>query len=401
MKKIIFIGYKSEAIEYCINNNIQPIVLVDPWDDPEYIPSIKGNELRIFVNDSSNDFFNLTALIYEGIEKVDAVISLYEYTQFNAAFLSEYYHCPSVKIKTAINFRDKRIQKKLASEVYRTAKTYSLYDVFQNSSITYPLVIKPSSGTGSQLTKVVQDEESLIKEYYCIKEKSDRYNDVMIEEFISGEEYYVDGWISKGEVRQFTVSKYANPLRYIYNGKITQGITLPILSYQSIYSKVKDMLIKILLKLGLTDGVFHLEFFKEDESDDLVFSECACRLGGVSPEVCFRENFNLNLYEVLIRIAMGETVISNLPIGAIKYTGMTYLPIPSNKITFLPTINDFHNICGEFVIDVKYNWQIGQPIPNLERSTAEKLGIVTVSGNNIEDVMRKLSFARKKFLQIF
>ena len=94
---------------------------------------------------------------------------------------------------------------------------------------------------------------------------------------------------------------------------------------------------------------------------------------------------------------MGETLGSKSEIGPTRYTGMTYLPIPYSQISYLPDLLLFQRVCGDFVVDVKYDWEIGQAIPNLEESTSEKIGIVTVRGASYDNVINNLEIVRQEF----
>lgn len=388
MKKILLIGYKESLVKKILNQKSKVICLIDDFDDPDFLPSIRENEERIRVKDTANDFFILTKLLIEGHYTFDAVISPFEFTQFNAAFLAEFYNCPTPGIEVISRFRDKALQKKSLSNKIK----YANYSEINNNKLPseFPIVIKPSSGTGTFQTHKIKDKTEYLKIIDSIEENTNRFTTVLAEQFIEGDEYYVDGWIENYKIQRFSISKYLSPLINIHRGKLLQGITLDTNNYQKFYQKVKRFLEIVLTDLGLNNSFFHLEFFLDFENN-IIFGECGSRIGGNMTEANFYYHFNIDLDQVILNLSLGEKNNLNTNKNISKLTGFTVLPTPDNFThnSRLPQIRELKLKFPE-IISVRYDWITGMDIPDHTSSTSDRLGMVLVSGLSEENIKNSL-----------
>lgn len=392
MQKILIIGYKKELVDKIISSGDEVVCLIDKFDDPEFLPPIQKKEERITIKDTANDFFTLSTLLVKGHITFDAVISPFEYTQFNAAVLAEYYNCPTPGMEIISAFRNKVLQKSKLSNKIQYAKFWEIDDIDIRDSLNHlPLVIKPNSGTGTFQTYKVRNEEEYFDIFNTIDEKTERFPSILVEEFIEGEEYYVDGWIEDNKVNYFTISKYITPLINIHNGNLLQGITLNTKKNFQFYREIEDFLNIIFQDLKLNNSIFHLEFFLNNKN--IVFGECGSRIGGNMTEAAFLHQFNIDLDEVLLNLSLGEnTNVSHKERKVSKNTGFTILPTPYNFTTksILPKINKLKLKFPE-IIDVRYDWETGMEVPDHTSSTSERIGMVLVSGRDESEILNSLS----------
>lgn len=76
----------------------------------------------------------------------------------------------------------------------------------------YPVVVKPEASSGSDLVRVCQTPDALLRHASIILGQADRYGQntqaVLVQELMAGEEYTVDGVVADGVLRFFAVGKY-------------------------------------------------------------------------------------------------------------------------------------------------------------------------------------------------
>ncbi len=397
-KTLLSFGYKEEVVNTCQRLGMDIVSLVDPWDKPEYLPPCKDGESRVFTQDNTKNELILSALAREGKLDFESVISPYETTLVSSSFLSGLISKPFIDPLVAIAFRDKYYQKKLLRGTVPVAQSWHIDDVAQmnvEESYPYPIIFKPVAGAGTAHTYKIYNKEEL-KEI-AEKHETDKSlpQSMVIEEFIEGEEWHVDGWMSKGELQFFAISKYGAPLINIQKGALVQSITLRPELHQELYSRLEGFLSKSLKTLGLEDGVFHLELFYNEKTDTMTFSECGARIGGGLIAQNFKHMFNIDLIEVLIKLSIGEKVIVDQSNGTKEYSGWVYLPSISPDTKELPAESLMKGQPG--VVEVHYNWKPGQKMPDTRLSTVQRTGMVLVSGESEQHVNERM----KNIIQYF
>lgn len=116
----------------------------------------------------------------------------------------------------------------------------------------YPLIIKKSSSSSSRYVKKVNDAESIPDCYI-------NSNDVLIEEFVTGDQYLYEVFVLKGV--PYVVAKFKQDIYTIDNSFIILGYSLD--KNFKISEKEKKILNHITKELNVMNGEFHLEI-RED-----------------------------------------------------------------------------------------------------------------------------------------
>ncbi|MEI4623873.1 ATP-grasp domain-containing protein [Bacillus pfraonensis] len=402
-RSILLLGYRQELVEVCQRLGIEVTTLIDPWEPIENLPPLKENEDRIFVENLSKDETILCSLARARKLKFDAVCTYDEYFVVNAALLSHALSTPYMDSKIAVAFRDKYYQKSLLRGIVPVTDSWIIDDVKDykiSEDHPYPVVVKPVTGAGTADTQVAHNAKELQEFIDHLGNRHKNHNDpesprsLVIERFVSGEEWHVDGWISDGEIQLFTVSKYAFPLIGIKDGGIVQSITLHPNTNKELYKKISLFITKSLHALGLSNGVFHLEMFYCSKNDEFIFSECGARVGGGLIYSAFKSMFNIDLYEVLIKLSLGEKV--TVPrLEANHCTGWVYLPSVSPDLKSLPDRSVLMNLPG--VDHVEYSWNPGQAVPDTKVDTTQRTGMVLVLGESYQEVDTRIKNVLKVF----
>ncbi|HBF32520.1 ATP-grasp domain-containing protein [Rhizobium sp.] len=78
--------------------------------------------------------------------------------------------------------------------------------------IGFPIVVKPEESSGSDLVRVCNNRQELLHHAGMILSGQDKYGQnthgVLVQEFMSGDEYTVDGVVSQGKLTVFAVGRY-------------------------------------------------------------------------------------------------------------------------------------------------------------------------------------------------
>lgn len=400
-RTVLSFGYKEEMVDACDRLGIDIVSLVDPWDQPEYLPPCTKRESRVFTQDSTKTELILCALARKGKVSFDAVVSAFETTLVSASFLSLIVSKPFIDPMVAIAFRDKAFQKNILRGKLPVAELWFIEDVKYpkiNENLPYPVILKPVAGAGTSHTYKINNKQELLEKLKKHTEDRSLPQSMVIEEFIHGEEWHVDGWMSQGELQLFAVSKYGQPLINIQQGALVQSVTLRPEQHKDLYNRLKEFLSTALMALGLKNGVFHLELFYNKEKDEFIFSECGARIGGGLIAQNFKNMFNVDLHEVLVKLALGEEVKWNKSIETSEYSGYIFLPSVSRDTKSLPEISVLKEKPG--VVQVHYNWKPGQEMPDTRISTVQRTGMALVVGDSEEQVKERMHELIDYFLNL-
>ncbi|MCG7490558.1 ATP-grasp domain-containing protein [Vibrio sp. Of14-4] len=143
----------------------------------------------------------------------------------------------------------------------------------------YPVVIKPVSGSGGSNTFILRDEQQLKRLFssslFDYKEISESY---LIESFIEGDMYHIDGILVNGEIRLIHISCYRSSCLSYQEGKSIGSYMLD--ADHPLFEQLKSASEEVVGIFTFDDvSPFHLELFSTSENK-LVFCEIACRAGG-------------------------------------------------------------------------------------------------------------------------
>ncbi|ANP57079.1 dehydrogenase [Streptomyces griseochromogenes] len=152
------------------------------------------------------------------------------------------------------------------------------------AEIGYPLILKPVTGNGSKGIYTVHGEDGLrpaFEELHRYVQPSvDRLftghdGEILVEEFLTGTEHSVEGWVQGGEVYFAGVTdKTTTPDFHLETGHVFPS-ALPAEALESVHALTRA----VVAAFGIDDCAFHLEcMVGPDGRARLV--ECAARGGG-------------------------------------------------------------------------------------------------------------------------
>jgi hypothetical protein len=209
---------------------------------------------------------------------IGTLVHVTEDDVLRAAYVRERHDLPGARPADVLPWRDKYLMKQAVSAAgVRTARFAVPADAGAALDFAgdagWPIVVKPRLGMASHGVSVVRDAGSLAQ----LAARWDP-DDVMLESFVPGEVYHVDGFAQDGKVLFAVVSRYLNGCLAFQDGAPLGSVQLgPADEDLAPYLRFTEQVVKALPPLDFTP--YHLEVFRRPDGE-LVFCEIACRLGG-------------------------------------------------------------------------------------------------------------------------
>jgi predicted ATP-grasp superfamily ATP-dependent carboligase len=226
-----------------------------------------------------------------------------EHDILRAAKLREWFGVAGQSYDSARAYRDKVYMKTLAQaggvETPAFAALTSPLDLYRFAAEhDFPCVVKPRAAAGSRGVRIVTSVDDL--KAFLQRPLPEHY---MIEAFIDGPTFHVDGLMTGDQILFCCASRYVNGCLGFKSGKSLGSVLLDPSHELSrrLFAETKTLLVSLPPAPHLA---FHAEFFV-DRADRLVFCEVACRPGGSGTVDMIEVAYGLNLYEQWIRRSFG------------------------------------------------------------------------------------------------
>lgn len=246
--------------------------------------------------------------------KIDEVVGLDEYDTTRAAEIRELFRLPGMPLSTTFRFRDKLAMRHITR---RAGLLVPDFVGFENRESVHqfldrtpgPWLVKPRTLAGSLGIRQYGRADEVRGVFERLGGES---VDFLLEKFIEGDLYHVDGIVDAGRIHFAQAHRYGRPLlRVAHEGGVFTSFTVDRSS-----RKCQDVLkahADVVAALGLERGVTHAEFI-EDSQGRFVFVEIACRVGGAHLSDLIEKSCGLNLWREWARLmALREGQAYTLP----------------------------------------------------------------------------------------
>ena len=247
-------------------------------------------------------------------------------------------------------------------------------------------VLKPTRGTASnKVIKVTQQNMDQLLIQNIIKDCNE--NELIIEEFIEGDEYAFEGMLIDSKLSKFVV--FEKPLAFVEPYFEESIYITPSNLSNEIIESVQKRLEKACQKLGLTNGPIHAEF--KISNNEVFLIEINPRMIGGLCSRCLSFGLFKQSLEELILLSFSAVKFKQVELLS-NYVGVLMLPVPKNGKFISINHNEIMEIENVSSVDitVSKNTLLQMP-PNGERY----LGFVFSQGENKSVVMRALKGAFK------
>ena len=234
---------------------------------------------------------------------IDRVVALDEFDMENVAALREHLRLPGIGLTTIRYFRDKLAMRAQAREdgILVPEFIHILnYDDLREfmGRVPAPWLLKPRSQASGIGMKKIQSAEEL---WPWLDQLGDRQSEYLLEQFIPGSVFHVDGVVSERAVLFAEAHTYgAPPLDVSHQGGVFTTRTMARDSADTL--ALKEIHRKLIQRLGLVRGVTHAEFLKARSDNRVYFLEVAARVGGAYISNMVETATGINLWREWARL---------------------------------------------------------------------------------------------------
>ncbi|MCX6785368.1 MAG: ATP-grasp domain-containing protein [Candidatus Komeilibacteria bacterium] len=264
------------------------------------------------------------------------------------------------------------------------------------ASFSFPVVIKPVYGASSAYVIKANDKEELLETYNYIKknisvETESALNDgldILVEEYIDGDEVDVDILLQNGKVKFYSISDNYKTKEPFF---LETGFSIPSNLPEACQQDLIDLAEETLEKIGVYNGCVHFE--AKSTKTGAVPIEINLRMGGDEVYSFVKGVWNVDLIEQALKIALGLFIKIKKPATPRKYfTGQDFL---SEHSGILVKVNIKEEVRKKsYLEELHFFKQIGDPV-FVPPDGYEYLGWLTVSGDNLLDATDNLNEALK------
>ena len=175
--------------------------------------------------------------------------------------------------------------------------------------IGFPLMCKPTNNQSSKGVFKVDNEDALLRVFDEVLANAFS-GEIIIEQFMEGNEYIVDGLAIEGNFKCLLILENEN--FNLKNILIPRGRTSPTSLSEDKVSELMSMDVQINTSFGLANGMSHNEYLLNPVDDRFYLIDAAARGGGafisshLLPYAC-----GFDATEMLVRLACGEPLDIN------------------------------------------------------------------------------------------
>jgi biotin carboxylase len=383
---LLLVGADPYLMRACGDLGVDAVVVSGPSARDAGVP-IPASVRSVFVEDQRSPEAVLAGLYRAGLgaHRFDAVVSVAEYALVFAAVLARVLECRGPDPATAVRLRDKWLQKELVRGAgLATARTLVIEDIHLPETLPElpweRAVLKPVTGVGTRLTTVVRDQAGLRSAAASFARRDRRTRTFILEEFIEGEEWLVDGLVRDGKVVFRSVAAYGQPcLSAVQNRQPLTFRRFDPEADRDAFGLADPVVAGAVEALGLREGLFHMELFHRD--GEIHFSECAARRGSALVQEEVHCKFDVDLSEEAVRAALGLAPRLEVRVRP-ETVGATYLNGRPGVLLSRPSRSEV--LARDGVCYVQHDTPLGSVIPEELSDTSTQIGQVVLTAASPE-----------------
>ena len=327
--------------------------------------------------------------------KIDEIVGLSEKDVLRAGKLRSFLGINGLDANQSWQFRDKVAMKDALSIAEIPVADYkAVYDVTDILSFAekndHKIVIKPRRDAGSRGVTVISTKSEL--ENYLLDVahylSPNNGSNLMVESFIEGELYHVDGIYHENQLISSFVSKYITSCLDFKDSKPLMSLLVDETDrFKEQIREVTEHCLNTLSKNSTC--LFHAEVFVDKEGQ-IFLNEIACRIGGAK------------IYSTIKNIGEYDLISEYLGIlSGLKYRKSTNKPkviggwvlVPPKKGVIKKLAKMPHY---DWLLEHEINAVINQELGNAA-SSVDKLFNAIIKGENTEQVKNRLDYITEYF----
>lgn len=256
---------------------------------------------------------------------IDRVVALDDYDVATAAALREHLRLPGLGETAARYFRDKLAMRTQAQANGLRVPAFAPllnYDTLRDfmAATPAPWVLKPRFEAGAVGIRKLYDSEAV---WHALDELGDQQSFYLLEQFVPGDIFHVDGLVWDGAILFATASAYgAPPLALMQGGGIFSTRILP--HDGEMTRTLIDRTAAMVGAFGLPRGVTHTEFIRAHDDGEIYFLETSARVGGANIDKMVEAATGVSLWTEAARIELAgiRNEVYTLPPLRQEYAGL-------------------------------------------------------------------------------
>ena len=238
-------------------------------------------------------------------------------------------------------------------------------------------IVKPADNSGSRGIFLIEnlDNEKIIEEAYQYSKQFSRNGDIVVEEYMEGEEVSVETLSVDGvcHVIQITDKLTTGAPHFV-----EMGHSQPTRHSLEMVQRIREVATMAVNAIGIKNGPSHTEIMVTKDGPKIV--ELGARLGGD----CITTHLvplstGVNMVENCILIALGET--PDLTVKFEKGSAIRYIPSYEGVLKEVANVEEARNVIG--VQEISFVKEIGDTLTNIESSTS-RIGFVVAQADTAE-----------------
>ncbi len=295
--------------------------------------------LETFENYDLNGRVELRALQLHEQYEFTQVIATWEFDMARAARLRERFGFAGQNVESATVYRDKAVMKDAAraagigvTPYRRIESALDVIDFVAEHGL--PVVVKPRNAAASIGIRILTTQAELEALLDAgLAPSMEAIPDLMVEKFVDGLMYHVDGVVLDGKLVVLWPSLYHNDsLSYAEDRPLGSAILAPD---HPLRVRLQDFARTIVTSFATPFATtFHCEVFHKADTDELLLCEIASRTGGSGCPDMLRLGFDIKMSEVWIRNLCGLPVDVPAKLsdpGVLPNEPMGWLAVPGHE----------------------------------------------------------------------
>jgi D-alanine-D-alanine ligase len=335
--------------------------------------------------------------------KLDGILTFWEDDVLLCSKLIDKYNFIGIPFQIALKARNKFLFREFCRENnlpfinYKIIKNQKDIEELGNE-FKFPLVIKPVFGTSSAFVIKTENKDELFESYKYLKKSMSQNiesalsdgSDIMIEEYIDGDEVDIDIIIQNGRMKFYSISDNEKTNEPFF---IETGHYIPSSLPEADQDELIRMAYETLEKIGVQNGCLHFE--AKATKNGPVPIEINLRMGGDEIYSFVKEAWRVDLIENAIKIAIGVYIDEIIkPEEPFKYLAEKDFLAEHSGVLSKLDIDEKGLKENKKVLEMEFFKKIGDPILSPPYGF-DNLGWITVEGDNHLDAEDNLEEALK------
>lgn len=323
---------------------------------------------------------------------IAAVIPGFEYFVSAAAAVAKELSLPSIADENVLGLRNKHEMRKRLKEHGVAVPAFTCVEKVDDlelafTQIEFPAILKPTDSAGSVcVSKVHREEEARSVFTEFSKEAITLWghtlsSSMLLEEYISGKEYSVEGVVANGRVIHFCITEkiLSDEGDFVEVGHIVN----PALD-ENVSEVIRKYVNEVIAALGANHCPFHAELRLTDIGEPILM-EIAARLPGDKIAELVNHVASQSYFDAVLAVYLGLPVSDEITLQGAAAIRFFYRP----AISRFQHVDGFNQLDETGMIDKSLYYQPAQFIPPFPKAL-RRLGHVIVKSDQAVDLRYRL-----------